>query len=273
VPSLAALHLYPVKSCRGIAVAEATLTDAGLEHDREWMIVTPEGRFVTQRECPRLATIHVALDAGRLTLAAEGGGSVAVPLDFRGNPVDVTVWRDRCRAHDQGDEAARWLSDALGRPLRLVRFEPSQRRLCDPAWTGGRDAATRFSDGFALLAISRASLADLNSRLALPLPMKRFRPNLELDGLPPYGEDHLQDIVAGPLRLRRVKACTRCVITTTHPETGVVEGDEPLKTLKTYRWDPQLRGVTFGQNLIVVAGAGTPLRVGMELRSAVAADG
>jgi uncharacterized protein len=270
--TLAALHLYPVKSCRGIAVAEATVTDAGLEHDREWMVVTPEGRFVTQRECPRLATIRIGLGAGVLELAADGAGSIAVPLDLRGNPVEVTVWRDRCQAHDQGDAVARWLSDTLSRPLRLVRFEPSQRRLSDPAWTGGLEAATRFSDGFALLAISRASLADLNARLAVPLTMDRFRPNLELDGLPPYGEDDLQDLVSGALRLRRVKPCTRCVITTTNQATAKVEGDEPLKTLKTYRWDPQLRGVTFGQNLVVVAGAGTRLRAGMALRAVAASD-
>ena len=271
--SLSALHLYPVKSCRGISLAEATVTDAGLEHDREWMVVTPEGRFVTQRECPRLATVRVALDAGAMTLAAEGGGSVAVPLGFRGNSVDVTVWRDRCRAQDQGEEVARWLGEWLGRSLRLVRFEPSQRRLSDPAWTGGLEGENRFSDGFALLAISRASLADLNSRLAVPLPMNRFRPNLELDGLPPYGEDGLEDLVAGELRLRRVKPCTRCAITTTDQSSGRVDGDEPLRTLKTYRWDPQLRGVTFGQNLIVVAGAGTRLHAGMELQAVAASGG
>ena len=269
---LAALHLYPVKSCGGIAVAEATVTGAGLEHDREWMVVTPEGRFVTQRECPRLATVRVALDADTLTLAAEGGGSVAVPLDLRGAPVEVTVWRDRCHAYDQGAEAARWLSEWLGRPVQLARFAPEQRRLSDPAWTGGVDAENRFSDGFALLAISRASLADLNARLAVPLAMNRFRPNLELDGLPPYGEDELEDLVAGTLRLRRVKPCTRCTITTTDQSTGKVDGDEPLRTLKTYRWDPRLRGVTFGQNLIVVAGAGARLSAGMQLQ-AVAATG
>ena len=264
---LAALHLYPVKSCRGMTVAEATVTDAGLEHDREWMVVTPEGRFVTQRECPRLATVGVSLDGRALTLAAAGGGSVAVPLDLRGAPVEVTVWRDRCQAHDQGTEVARWLSEWLGRPVQLVRFAPARRRLSDAAWTGGVEAANRFSDGFALLAISRASLADLNARLAVPLAMDRFRPNLELDGLPPYGEDQLEDLVAGELRLRRVKPCTRCVVTTTDQATGEVDGDEPLRTLKTYRWNPQLRGVTFGQNLIVVAGAGTRVRAGMELRA------
>jgi len=268
--SLAALHLYPVKSCRGIQVAEATVTGAGLEHDREWMVVTPQGRFVTQRECPRLATVRVALDAGALTLAAEGGGSVAVPLDLRGAPAEVTVWRDRCQAHDQGSEAARWLSEWLQRPTRLVRFDPARRRLSDPAWTGGVDADNRFSDGFALLAISRASLADLNARLAVPLAMNRFRPNLELDGLPPYGEDQLEDLLAGALRLRRVKPCTRCAITTTDQATGTVEGEEPLRTLRTYRWDPRLRGVTFGQNLIVVAGAGARLCAGMEVLAVAA---
>lgn len=265
--TLAALHVYPVKSCRGIQLAEATVGDAGLEHDREWMIVTPDGRFLTQRECPRLATVAVSLDGDALRLETPSHGGVSVPLDHRGAPLEVTVWRDRCRAFDQGDVAAAWLGDLLGRDARLVRFDPQRRRLSDLAWTGGLEAVNRFSDGFALLAISRASLQDLNSRLPAPLPMDRFRPNLELDSLPPYGEDQLGDLLAGPVRLRRVKPCARCVITTTDQATGSVAGDEPLRTLKTYRWDASLRGVTFGQNLIVVAGAGTRLRQGQSLQA------
>jgi uncharacterized protein len=146
-----------------------------------------------------------------------------------------------------------------------VRFDPAHRRASDPAWTGGLTALNRFADGFALLAISRASLADLNERLAVPLPMDRFRPNLVLDGLPPYGEDQLEDLVAGAVRLRRGKPCARCRVTTTNQATGEVEGEEPLRTLKTYRWDPALKGVMFGQNMFVVAGAGEMLRVGMGL--------
>jgi hypothetical protein len=266
MPSISSLHLYPVKSCRGIAVAEATVTAAGLEHDREWMVVTPEGRFLTQREAPRLALVATTLDPIALTLASDGPGSIAVPLDQRGEVREVTVWRDRCVGIDQGDEPARWLTGLLGRAVRLVRFEASQSRPSDAAWTGGVDAQNRFSDGFALLALSHASLADLNSRLARPLPMDRFRPNLVLDGLPPYGEDALGDLVAGELRLRRVKPCTRCSITTTDQQTGAIDGDEPLATLRSYRWDPALRGVCFGQNVIVVAGAGARLRVGDTLQ-------
>jgi len=262
---LASLHVYPVKSCRGIALEEARLTEAGLEHDREWMIVTPEGRFVTQRELPRLALVEARLAADALVLSASGHGSVGVPFDHAGEPIEVTVWRDRCRAFDQGEAATKWLSAFVGRPLKLVRFDPSRPRASEAAWTGGLTALNRFSDGFALLAIARASLGDLNARLAVPLPMDRFRPNLVLDGLPRYGEDELQDLVTGGVRLRRVKPCTRCRITTTNQATGEVEGEEPMRTLTTYRWDASLKGVAFGQNLIVVAGSGERLRVGMEL--------
>ena len=264
--TLARLHVYPVKSCRGVACDEALLTPAGLEYDREWMIVTSAGRFVTQREEPRLALVATALGDGTLTLTAEGAGRLVVPLDFRGNAVAATVWGDRCGAFDQGEPAARWLSELLGRSVRLVRFDPAHTRLSDAAWTRGLAAPNHFSDGFALLAISLASLDDLNARLAVPLPMDRFRPNLVLDGLPAYGEDGLEDLVADRVRLRRAKACTRCSVTTTNQATGRVEGDEPLLTLRSYRWDAALRGVTFGQNLIVVAGAGARLRAGLELR-------
>jgi len=266
--AVASLHLYPVKSCRGIQVPEAHLTAAGLEHDREWMIVAPEGRFVTQREVPRLALIATELDRDALTLAAPGAGRLVVSLELSADVRQVTVWGDRCPAFDQGESAARWLTELLGRPLRLVRFDPSHRRLSDSTWTGGVEAPNRFSDGYPLLAISRASLDDLNARLPVPLPMDRFRPNLVLEGLPPYGEDAIGDLVAGDVRLRRVKPCTRCAITTTNQATAEVEGDEPLRTLKSYRWDKALRGVTFGQNLIVVAGAGAHLHAGLELRAA-----
>lgn len=263
--TLAALFTYPVKSCRGTAHESVLLEEAGLAHDREWMFVTSGGRFLTQREEPRLARVDAVVQPGRLMLSAEGAGDVSVPLDFAGPQGDVTVWRDRVSAFDQGDEPAAWISALLGRDTRLVRIDPAARLRCDPSWTAGTDTYSRFTDGYPLLVVSRASLDDLNSRLQAPLPMERFRPNLVLDGLPRYGEDEVHELSAAGIRLRIVKPCTRCSITTTDQSAGVVAGDEPLTTLKSYRWDSALHGVTFGQNTIVIEGAGSTLEAGMSL--------
>lgn len=269
--TLSALYVYPVKSCRGTAVQRAVVTAAGFEHDREWMVVTPAGRFLTQRELPRLALVEPSLEPDALRLAAPGAPPLRVPLEAAGEPLEVTVWRDRCLARDQGDAAAGWLTSFLGREARLVRFDPARHRYSDAEWTGEMRAQTRFSDGYALLALSDASLADLNSRLPQPLPMERFRPSLVLDGLPPYGEDELVDFWVGDaVHLRVVKPCTRCVVTTTDQRTGAVAGDEPLRTLRTYRWNAQLRGITFGQNVIVIAGGGAVLEVGQAVRTRAA---
>ncbi len=265
VITLAALFTYPVKSCRGTAHDSVSLEAAGLEHDREWMFVAAGGRFLTQREEPRLARVFAAVQRGELRLSADGAGDVRVPLDFHGSRGEVTIWRDRVSAFDQGDEPAAWISSLLGRDARLVRIDPAARRRCDPAWTAGAEAHSRFPDGYPLLVISRASLDDLNSRLPGPLPMDRFRPNLVLDGLPPYGEDEVHEFTAPGVRLRVVKPCIRCSITTTDQTTGVVAGEEPLTTLKSYRWDAALHGVKFGQNTIVIEGAGSTLEAGMSL--------
>lgn len=264
--TLAALHVYPVKSCRGIELASAKLTVGGLAHDREWMIVDDTGRFLTQRVVPRMALIDTALTDCALILRAPDAGAVSIALDHRGDSIETVIWRDRCRGIDQGEDAAAWVSQFLGRHARLVRFHSAQVRHSDREWTGDAVAQTRYADGFALLAISRASLEDLNGRLPEPVPMDRFRPNLVLDGLPPYGEDELQEFGAGEVRLRAVKPCTRCVITTTDQAVGAATGPEPLRTLKTYRWNEQLRGATFGQNVIVLSGTGADLRRGQQLQ-------
>ncbi|HXW10769.1 MAG TPA: MOSC N-terminal beta barrel domain-containing protein [Steroidobacteraceae bacterium] len=264
--TLAGLFVYPVKSCRGTPLAHGTLTKSGLMHDREWMVVTPAGRFLTQRELPRLALVSPQLRADALVLDAPGMATLSLPLDDRsGARRAVVVWRDACQGIDAGDEAADWFSVFLGRPVRLVRFDESQRRATDPHWSAGIEAETRFTDGFPLLVLSRASLDDLNSRLLHPLPLDRFRTSLLIDDCAAYAEDRMATLEAGGVRIRIVKPCARCVITTTDQSTAERDGEEPLRTLKTYRWDPELKGVVFAQNAVVEAGAGAQLSVGMTL--------
>jgi uncharacterized protein YcbX len=261
------LHVYPVKSCRGLDLDSAQITPTGFAHDREWMITTARHRFMTQREEPRLALIAPRLTDHALALDAPGLGTLEVSFATEGEQREIVVWRDRCAAIDQGDEAARWLSDFLRKPMRLVRFDASRRRAYADADRQGPEDTAMFSDGYAMLVISRASLEDLNSRLPKALPMNRFRPNIVIDGLTAYGEDDVFELARDGVQLRLVKACTRCKITTTNQQTAVVEGDEPLTTLKSYRWDRELRGVAFGQNAIVVRGAGAKLAIGQELHA------
>ncbi len=267
---ITALNIYPVKGCRGIALDSARVAATGFEHDREWLIARPDGRFTTQREEPRLALIETALidsdlPDGTLRLRVPGGGELGVPMSAPGREVEVTCWKDLCAAFDAGEEAAEFLTRYLGSPMRLVRFDARRKRPANPQWTPGVEALNQFSDGFPWLLASEASLEDLNARLPRKLPMNRFRPNIVVSGLPPFGEDRLHDLVGGGVRLRRAKPCTRCIVTTTDQATGTRDGDQPLRTLAQFRFDRELKGVVFGQNMILIDGVGAQLRVGQEL--------
>ena len=260
--TLTDLNIYPVKSCRGIAKTSAILEPTGLADDRHWMLVRPNGRFITQREYPRMALISTQVDSEALTLGAPYLANLKVARNGAGESRPVTVWKFDGRGIDCGDAAAAWVTQYLETPLRLVRFDVDMPRVCSPEWTGDTRAVTEFSDGYPILVISRASLAELNSRLPKALPMERFRPNLVIDGVEAYDEDRMHELRAGPVTLRIVKPCTRCSITTTDQQRGAVDGVEPLQTLKEYRFDRELRGVAFGQNVIIVSGVGETLRVG-----------
>jgi uncharacterized protein len=269
--SVASLHVYPIKSCGGIALTEALLIETGIEFDRAWMVVDPAGLFVTQRELPRMALIRPTLKTSEMVLRAPGMLALHVALDRVEAPVRATVWDDEVAAYDMGDLCAQWFSDFLGRPLRLVRFDPEQKRLSDHRWTGDIDAENGFADGFPILVSSVAALAELNRRLqsqGLPeVTMARFRPNLVLDGLDAHGEDSLDEISFatddGPVRIKLVKPCTRCPIPDVDPvtaEPGHAVGD----TLAGYRADARVDGgITFGMNAVIVEGIERVLRVGM----------
>jgi hypothetical protein len=260
--TLGRLFIYPVKSAAGIECERVELGPQGFRHDREWMIVDPAGRFLTQREAGRLALLATGIENGRLSLSIPSRESISVAVDHGGQGVAVQVWNSPCRAFDAGREAAQFISDFLGRPLRLVRFDMSQPRLSDPRWTAGREVATLFSDGYQLLVLSQASIDDLSARVGRALPVQRFRPNVLLEGVAPYAEDAASVLETCDARLQLTKACTRCAITTLDPETGERTGEEPLATLKGYRFDRDLRGVVFGRNAYAVAGEGATLTRG-----------
>jgi len=262
---VSALHIYPVKSCAGISLQRALLTETGLQHDRRWMVVKPDGYFVTQRELPAMALIQPQIKQHGVELRAPDMPVLTIAGTRTSVSKEVAIWRDLCLAFDEGNEAAEWFSTFLRQPLRLVRFNDERARHSNRDWTGDLQAANRFSDGYPILVISSASLTDLNSRLRTALPMNRFRPNIVIDDVEPYLEDMAAELRAAEVSLRLVKPCTRCKITTTNQDTGEVEGDEPLLTLAKYRRSLALKGVLFGQNAVIARGVGATLNVGDQL--------
>jgi uncharacterized protein YcbX len=229
------------------------------------MVADRHGRFTTQREHPRLALIDTTIVDGCVTLGAPDVGTIRLPPAALGEPSqDVTVWRSNVRGFDAGDAPARWISAFLGADLRIIRFDRSRQRMCNPDYAGDSGAHTMFADGYPLLLVGQASLDDLNARLtakgASPLPMNRFRPNIVIAGLDPYAEDHLDSVESDGVTLRLVKPCVRCKVTTTDQATGHVEF-EPLPTLSTYLRNDSFAGVTFGMNAVIVDGAGRTLAV------------
>jgi uncharacterized protein YcbX len=274
MPVLSALTLYPIKSCAGIALQEATLTPAGLMskhiYDREWMLVDMDGEALTQREFPRMALIAPRLKGETLEVRAPGMLPLEIPLDLP-HPDDerlirVRVWDDEVNAYDCDETTAAWFANAVGTPCRLVRFHPDAERLSNMKWTDGVKAPNFFSDGFPMLVIGAASLQDLNDKLVeqgrAALPMNRFRPNIVLDDIPAFEEEYAAHYRIGEALLKPVKPCPRCPMPSIDQATGEF-GPDPLDILQTYRVNARVGDrVTFGINTILLEGEGRILRVG-----------
>ena len=244
---LTEINIYPIKSTKGISLQNARVEKRGIENDRRWMVVDEEGVFISQREAPRLALISVAIGTTHLTLSAPGAKNLSIPIKPVGTArLSVRVWDDVVTATFAGEDAASWFSEFLGLPCSVVHMPEETLRPVEPEYAQGADIVS-FADGFPLLLISQPSLDDLNSRLAKPVPMNRFRPNIVVSGCGPYAEDRWNTIRIGQLAFRVVKPCSRCVTTTVDQSTGV-SGKEPLATLSKYR---NVNGnVHFGQNVI-----------------------
>ena len=270
------LYVYPVKSCAGVQVPQALLTETGLEFDRAWMVVDGHGNFLTQRELPRMALVKPQLKHYDMVLRAPGMLALHIALDQVEGPVRVRLWNDEVAAYDMGPIAAQWFTDFLGTTARLVRFDPEYKRLSSLQWTGGIESLNQFSDGYPVLVISEASLDQFNEKLAAKghaaVGMERFRPNIVLghpvDGgeMLPHDEDRLDLLqiatLHGAVQLKPVKPCPRCPIPNIDPATAA-SSTEVGDLLQGYRQDARVNGaVTFGMNAIVLAGIDHLLKVG-----------
>ncbi len=257
------LHVYPLKAAAPWSPREVKVWETGLDQDRRFVLVDPEGRFVSQRSLPALTHLRIELGSG-LTLHHQNRRYHQ--LRPEGSSMTIEVWNDRVQALDWGDSISQFLSTEFGRPLRLYEARSEEPRLVNQRYTGGAPVPYFFADGFPLLVVSQESLDHLNERLRQqnlsPVAMDRFRANIVIKGWKPHGEDEAKRIRIGhDLELVLAKPCSRCSVITVDQSTGVVS-QEPLKTLATYRKGADGGKIFFGQNAYVASGAGSTIALG-----------
>ena len=265
------LFIYPVKSMQGIALKRVQVTGKGFANDRRWMVVRSNGRFVTQRDMPRLALVRTSLDENGLVLSKPGHGSICIPYALHaGARIETTVWGDVCETIDQGQAVSHWLTHALGseEPLRLVRMNPGFKRALGKAALMSADTTTDFADSAPILVANQASLDRLNSVLeykALPrVPMNRFRPNIVVQGLEPFAEHSLATLSTDDYQLKLCYPCKRCIVTTINQDTAEKDPQgQPFKTLQGINPVPgDDKAPAFGENAILTHGSHGHLAVG-----------
>ena len=261
--TVTALYSYSVKSCRGSPVTSAKVSPTGIEGDRQLMILK-DAKFTNQARLPKLAAVATRrLDETTIEFDCAAKAPLVHAVTAEGVETNVNFYGNNVAVVDQGDEVADYVSGVIGVEVRVVGLKAAFRRavpLEEFSLVDGIDQA-RFVDVAPVLVTNEASLADLNARLAIKVPMNRFRPNVVVEGLEAFGEDSVVALSGEGVRLVRVTHCERCAVTSTDQETGE-RGKEPLATLKSYRHREggYAGGVMFGAYM-GVEGAGT-IRVG-----------
>ena len=255
------LYVYPIKSCQGIKLQQAEVTSKGFLWDRELMLVTRRGKFLTQRQFPQLAKAQITLDGDRISLSTEDNSleTLTFTPSLEGTEIAVEIWRDNTVAIDQGDEVAAWFHRLLeldqDKECRLVR--QSVIRKVRHKLTFKEENPVSFADGYPFLLTATASLAELNRRLvetyeeAAPIiPMNHFRPNIVVETETAFEEDNWKVIRLGNIKFAVVKPCSRCIITTIDQKKGTKNPlKEPLRTLGSFRQFGD-QGVMFGENMV-----------------------
>ncbi|MEM8488550.1 MAG: MOSC N-terminal beta barrel domain-containing protein [Bacteroidota bacterium] len=253
--TVSSLHIYPVKSTTGLSLTRSAVGARGLDHDRRYAIVDPDGQIITAREAPHLLGLKAAIEEGSVVLIDTKTREAIRLGQGIGEAQRVGVFDRETTGKGSTEDVDAWLSAYLGRPCRLVFMDDTIRRPVLERHGGEPNDEVSYADQCPILLISEASLADLNSRLDAPVSMQHFRPNIVVKGCDAFAEDTWQHVEINGIPFRVSQRCERCVFTTIDPETYVPhKRQEPLRTLATYRRLPK-GGVGFGVHLVPL-GAG-----------------
>lgn len=255
MPTVTALHIYPIKSLGAITLTEAHAVMEGFKYDRRWMLVNTKGEFLTQRTDKRLAKFHCAIDSEHLSVQFDSE-SIDIPLgEHLSDTTRVKVWSSCLKANEVNPQYSKWFSEILDQECSLVRMTEASHRykrlFVDPFKT-----ELSFADGYPYLLLGSASMDLLNERCPESIPANRFRANIQLETTEAHEEDTYGRFSLGTATFQVIKPCARCQVITIDQQTGE-SGHEPTKTLATYR--KKKNKINFGANTILIK----PGRVGL----------
>lgn len=271
---------YPIKSCAGIGVEESAISAAGLQWDRQWVVVDAIGNMLTQRTVPTMVLIQPHIDKDYMVLSAPNQKNIAINLHTQAtSAVAVQIWQDATYGSDEGDEVAAWFSQFLEQPCRLLRVHNQARRTLSKAWIRQWQKASSnavdlllethfgFADGFPFLICNEDSLTELNETIVAEgdkaIEMSRFRPNIVVQGLEAYEEDYALGFYGGGHYFAKLKNCTRCPMPNVDPTNAEVGAQPALALVKTRR---TAEGIIFGVNAALYQPSEQPtIQVGLKL--------
>lgn len=256
---ISALYRYPVKSLGGQSFDALALKERGFEDDRRWMFVEPSnGLFISCRAVPKMLQIRAEVHQDDLHfIRIADGETVAVIEDARRQNGSsailvkrkrVTVWDDSLSAKQVEDACLPTLTETLGIPgAQLVYMDEAAQRPVDPRYAKPSEEVS-FADGYPYLVVNEASNRDLAKRMNLDhLDIRRFRPNIVVDGAAAWAEDDWQSLSIGEATFRLPKPCARCIMVSRAPETGE-RSQNVLGALAEFR--KQGNKVLFGMNAL-----------------------
>ncbi len=202
MPRLSHITIYPLKSFEGLVVQEAqVLSNGALQHDRQFALVDPEGKFINAKRTVAVHGLQLQLDPVGRSLTAR-----------RRSQTETVRWN----IDSQRIALERWLSDYFEQEVRLIE-EPN----------GGFPDDTEATGPTIISAATWLAVAEWFPGLTIEHVRDRFRANLEVEEAPPFWEDALfgADSVSVPFRIGDVlfagtNPCQRCIVPTRDPTTG-----------------------------------------------------
>ena len=221
------IHIAPIKALAIQEVAQVNLGLLGVENDRRFCIVDPEGRMLNAKRVQRFVAVRPHFDdaTNQLLLEMPHGAKVKGAVEL-GRAIMVSIYGRSVSARIVDGPWSEALSAVADRPVHLVRFD-------DPG-----EGVDRADEGAGASLLSEASLRAIAKAAGVtgPVDPRRFRMLFGVAGVEAHAEDtwigsrvHIGSAVVVP-----GGNIGRCAVTTLDPVTGASDLDT-LAALATYR--------------------------------------